>query len=165
LTGSGPINGIRKIKLVKSRAERKIFEPGILFHIRKHIDNATHVLFVHSRGQAAVGVLEVVGSDTQLFQAVGAGHPVGRFADLLHCRQQQRDQDPDDGDHHQQLDQSKSRSAIPVKHDSSFIKRNNDAEKRSILKIPQLVSLEEYTRHSLWFRITDRKMGYLVQHQ
>jgi hypothetical protein len=30
-------------------------------------------------------------------------------------------------------------------------KKENDAEKRSILKIPQLVSLEEYTRQSLSF--------------
>ena len=41
----------------------------------------------------------------QLLQIVGALRPTGRFAACLHGRQQERDQDADDGDHHQEFDQ------------------------------------------------------------
>src|SRR5262249_7865212 len=59
-------------------------------------------------GQAAVGVVVVVQGDAHLFEVVGALGAVGGVADLLHGRQEQRDQDADDGDHHQQLDQGKT---------------------------------------------------------
>jgi hypothetical protein len=40
-----------------------------------------------------------------LLQVVAALHPPRRLARRLHGRQQQRHQHPDDGDHHQQLNQ------------------------------------------------------------
>jgi len=39
---------------------------------------------------------------------VTALHAASRFASGLHGRQQQRDQNADDGDNHQQFDQSKT---------------------------------------------------------
>jgi hypothetical protein len=53
--------------------------------------------------------IEQPGAD--LFQVVLALGAVGRLADPLDGGQQQRDQDADDGDHHEQLDQ---REATPV---------------------------------------------------
>jgi hypothetical protein len=43
-----------------------------------------------------------------LLEVVGAPGPVGGLAHLLHSRKQQRNQDADDGDHHQQFDQGKT---------------------------------------------------------
>ncbi len=40
-----------------------------------------------------------------LLEVIGAFAPRGRFANLLHGRQQQADQDGDNGDDDQQLDQ------------------------------------------------------------
>jgi hypothetical protein len=45
-------------------------------------------------------------SQAKLLQVVAALHSLGRLAHSLHRRQQQADEDPDDGNHHQQLDQS-----------------------------------------------------------
>jgi len=43
--------------------------------------------------------------EPDLFQIVHALQPPRGFAGRLHGRQKQRDQDRDDGDHHQELDQ------------------------------------------------------------
>src|SRR5262245_19369957 len=43
-----------------------------------------------------------------LLQVVGALHPVGGLADLLHRGQQEADQDRDDRNHDEQLDQCKA---------------------------------------------------------
>jgi hypothetical protein len=50
-----------------------------------------------------------VDGQADLLEVVGALHAVGRLAHLLHGGQEQADQDGDDGNHHQQLDQGKSR--------------------------------------------------------
>jgi len=47
-----------------------------------------------------------------LLEVVSALRPASRFPGRLHGRQQQRDQDPDDGDYDQQLDQGKSRPVL-----------------------------------------------------
>ena len=47
-------------------------------------------------------------------EGIGLVRPGGRFPRVLHRRQQQADQDPDDGYDHQQLDQSEGR---PCRHD------------------------------------------------
>src|SRR5262249_52840336 len=52
-------------------------------------------------GEHAVGVVVSVKGEADLLEVVGALDAVGRLADLLHGRQQQRDQHADDGDHHQ----------------------------------------------------------------
>jgi hypothetical protein len=43
--------------------------------------------------------------EADLFQVIGALRAAGRLAGGLHGRQQERDENGDDGDHHQQLDQ------------------------------------------------------------
>jgi hypothetical protein len=48
---------------------------------------------------------------SNLFEIVLALRPAGGFTRLLHRRQQERDQDRDNGDHHEQFNQSKSSSA------------------------------------------------------
>ena len=59
-------------------------------------------------GKAAVGALVVVQSQADLLQVVGALGAAGGLAGRLHGGKQQRDQDGDDGDHHQQLDQGET---------------------------------------------------------
>ena len=63
---------------------------------------------VHPGREAADGIVVVVQRQADLLQVVGALHPIGGLAHLLHRRQQHADQDADDGDDHQQLDQGKS---------------------------------------------------------
>jgi hypothetical protein len=50
----------------------------------------------------------------KLPQMVLARHPSGCLARHLNRRKQQRDQHTDDGDHHQQLDQSQPSSSLGV---------------------------------------------------
>jgi hypothetical protein len=46
-----------------------------------------------------------VGRQRNLLQVIRALGPPGRLPGRLHRRQEQRDQDTDDGNHHQQFDQ------------------------------------------------------------
>jgi hypothetical protein len=46
--------------------------------------------------------------EPDLFAVVGATHSASGFASRLNGRQQQTDQDSDNGNHHQQLDQSET---------------------------------------------------------
>jgi hypothetical protein len=54
-------------------------------------------------------IVVVVQGEAELVQVVLALRPAGGLARLLNRRQQQRDQDGDDRNHHQQLDQRKAR--------------------------------------------------------
>jgi hypothetical protein len=47
--------------------------------------------------------MKIVRGETNLLEAIGALHSAGRFASRLNGWQQQRHQDPNDGNHHQQL--------------------------------------------------------------
>ena len=66
--------------------------------------------------QELVGVVVVLKSHAQLLQVVVAVGPPGRLPGRLDGRQQQGHQDPDNGDHHQQLDQGEPRPAA-LRHD------------------------------------------------
>src|SRR5262249_54588833 len=57
------------------------------------------------RRQGLVDVVQVVGGQAELLQIVRTLGAVGGLADLLHGGQEQRDEDADNGDHHQQLDE------------------------------------------------------------
>src|SRR5262249_61648707 len=62
---------------------------------------------VRRLGEGAVVVVGVHGDrQADLLEVVPAGGPHGGLADLLDGRQEQADQDRDDGNDHQQLDQS-----------------------------------------------------------
>jgi hypothetical protein len=76
-----------------------------------------------------LGIHTVDGGEADLLEVVGALDACGRFADFLHGRQQQSNQDGNDGDHHQQLDQ---REATPVTKGVS--KRHNNAPVREKMK-------------------------------
>src|SRR5207249_1723110 len=52
-----------------------------------------------------VGVVEVVHRQPDLLEVVARLHAGGGLAHLLHCGQQQADQDGNDGNHHQQFDE------------------------------------------------------------
>src|SRR5262249_21909723 len=52
-------------------------------------------------GQPTLDVVMVVEGQADLFEVVGALHPRGGLADLLHCRQQEADEDGNDGDDYQ----------------------------------------------------------------
>src|SRR5205085_5857837 len=77
--------------------------------------------------EGIVGIVVVVGSQTELLQIVPAAHTVRRFANFLHCWQQQADQNRNDGDDHQQLDQRKPDSTLYSDHEliSKIEKRNH----------------------------------------
>jgi hypothetical protein len=67
--------------------------------------------FAHRGGhQGERNIVVIVNAQTDLLQIAFAAHAAGRFAGLLHCRQQERDEDADDRNHHQQLDQCKARA-------------------------------------------------------
>src|SRR6185437_6193963 len=59
-------------------------------------------------------VMKVHDGDAELVEVIQALALGGRFADLLHGRQEQADQDGDDGDYHQQLDQRNRRTQMVV---------------------------------------------------
>ncbi len=62
------------------------------------------------RGEAAVGVVEIVNAQANLFEIVGALRPVGRLADLLHGGKQQGDQNTDDRNDDKQFDEREAES-------------------------------------------------------
>jgi hypothetical protein len=67
-----------------------------------------------------VVVLGVVlnGADADLLQIVLAADAAAGFPRLLDGGDQQRHQDPDDGDHHQQLDQGETPPDVLYAHES-----------------------------------------------
>ena len=62
----------------------------------------------HTRREAASGRVQVVASQRELLEVVGATHPVGRLAHLLYRWNQQAYQHRDDGDDHQQFNQGET---------------------------------------------------------
>src|SRR5262245_52444247 len=60
------------------------------------------------RGEAAVDVVEVVQTDSLLFQVVRALRPAGGLTSRLYGRQEQRHQRANDGNYHQQLNERES---------------------------------------------------------
>jgi len=74
--------------------------------------------------QFVAGVLRAVTGERDLLQVVLGRHAGGGFADFLHGRQQQADQDGDDGDHHQQLDQREREPTVGnPSHDELTLER------------------------------------------
>jgi len=84
-----------------------------LLDVRKHPSHpagsiqAPLVVVLSARWEGTERVHIQVQPQRELPKIVVALRAAGRLARLLHSRQQQRDQDPDDRDHHQQLDESK----------------------------------------------------------
>src|SRR5262249_38711668 len=71
-------------------------------------------------GKPTMRVVEVVAGDPELPEVAGGPDAVGRHAHLLDRRQQQGDQDPDDGDHHQQFDECEAARTLLTKlHEST----------------------------------------------
>ena len=66
-----------------------------------------------TRREVHVRRIKVDHCQTKLPNVVGTLRSSCSFANRLRCRQQHRDQDTDDGDHHQKLDQRK-RLEIPT---------------------------------------------------
>jgi len=66
------------------------------------------------RGETVQCRLEVMKTKPQLFEVVRTLAAAGRLARRLDSRQQQSDEDADDGNHDEQLDQSKSGDKSPV---------------------------------------------------
>ena len=67
-------------------------------------------VFVRDRsgGKYTMRRVVIVHGNADLPEFVGALGPASRLSGRLHRRQQQRDQDADDRDHHQQLNQCKT---------------------------------------------------------
>jgi hypothetical protein len=55
-----------------------------------------------------MNIVVIVKCQRNLFDIVLALSPTGRFTGLLHCREQQRNENRNDRDHNQQLNQSKT---------------------------------------------------------
>src|SRR5262249_40251683 len=70
------------------------------------------------RREAVVGVVVVVQGEAELFEVVSTAPAVGSLAHLLHRRQGDGYRQPDDGDHHQELDQREGRT-LAAGHDTS----------------------------------------------
>ena len=83
----------------------------VLFDEREQFREDAHPLPGTFHREGSEGVVVVVNAQADLLQVVGAIDAAGRFAHLLHRRQQQADQHGDDGDDHQQLDQRKAAAA------------------------------------------------------
>ena len=66
----------------------------------------------HARRKGAPGRLVVVRCQRELTDIVAAVTPPRRLAGRLHRRQEQADERADDGDHHQELDEGKTRPGI-----------------------------------------------------
>ena len=62
----------------------------------------------HRCREEAARVVEVMQGEADLLQVVFALDAIGGLAHLLHGRQQQADEHGNDGNHHQQFDQSKA---------------------------------------------------------
>src|SRR5262249_25103444 len=73
--------------------------------------------------------LVVVHGQGELLEVVGAAHPVGGLAHLLHRRQQQADQHRDDGDDDEQLDEGEGAARIQVarRHETNPPERTGSA--------------------------------------
>ena len=67
-----------------------------------------------TEGKLAVRSMVIVRRNANLLKVVHALSAASRLAGRLHCREQQRDQDSDDGDNHQEFDKCKS-SEYPLK--------------------------------------------------
>src|SRR5207248_2571273 len=67
------------------------------------------------RRQKTANVVEILCGQAELLEMVAALRAASRFAGHLHRRQQQRDEDADDRDHHEQLHQGKSRASETVR--------------------------------------------------
>src|SRR5262249_17948355 len=65
-------------------------------------------------GKRPQSVVVVVDGQAQLLEVVLTADAVGRFAYLLHRREQQPDQEANDSDDHQQLDQRESTGRTTV---------------------------------------------------
>ena len=81
-----------------------------LFDLRQQFDEqvcptAVRPRLGDARRQPAVDVVVVVRREAELFEVVLAPDARRRFADLLHRREQQADENRDDGDDHEQFDQ------------------------------------------------------------
>src|SRR5690606_22835043 len=63
-----------------------------------------------SRGEMAMGVLMQKGTEGELLDLILALRPAGGLAGRLHGGKEQGHEHTDDGNHHQQLDQGKTRS-------------------------------------------------------
>src|SRR5262249_13454699 len=68
---------------------------------------------VRPRRQELVHVVVMVDGDADLLEVVSTLGAGGGFANLLHRRHQQADQDRDDRDHDEQLDQGEARAGEP----------------------------------------------------
>ena len=68
-------------------------------------------------GEDVVGLMVVVQPQADLLEVVDALRASRRFASGLHRWQQKRDQDSDDGDDHQEFDQSEASSRSPIHAD------------------------------------------------
>src|SRR5205807_788293 len=62
------------------------------------------------------GVVVTVQRQADLLEVVGALPACGRVAHLLHGGQKKTNQDPNDGDHHQQLDQREAAAPGTMRH-------------------------------------------------
>jgi len=74
--------------------------------------------------------------EAELFQVVLTTGSVSGFTNLLHCREQKRNQNPDYGDNHQQLDQRKSMPMACARVHSEIVVRNTPRLQEKFRKIP-----------------------------
>lgn len=84
------------------------------------------------RRQEEIGVMKILRGQANLLEIVRALHAAGSLARGLHCGQQQRDQDADDGDDDEELDEGKATLAQPNSqglstHDTFLVQQTNES--------------------------------------
>ncbi len=93
------------------RREGEVAGDGRLLEVGEAVGQAPGVGLIDAHRERQVRALVVVQGEADLLHVVRATHPGRRFADLLHGRQKEADQNGNDGNDHQQLNQRESPAA------------------------------------------------------
>jgi hypothetical protein len=99
----------------------------------------------------------IVQRQANLLAVIQALRAIGSFSDLLHSRQQQRNQHSDDGGHHQELDQGKARLSRGTDH-MNIPPKKEKGNKALHFSKKALSSTKLLTRKSR-FQVSTREMG------
>src|SRR5262249_14568157 len=116
--------GLRLAKLVRMHvvplAQIPLLEKIVLLQVREYDDRPgdAPIHVEPSRRDRPVSVMVIVDRHANLLEVVSTSATGGGLADFLDRRQQERDEDADNGNHHQQFDEGKP-ATLPGNHDPS----------------------------------------------
>ena len=113
-----PVGWSRATKMAEGLLHVEQIGDGQCFHVGKHVGEEGRVVSPPGRypvcevkrqwRELIVRALVVEGCEAKLLEMVGTGNPASSLASLLHRRQKEADQHPDDGDHDKKLDEGET---------------------------------------------------------